>query len=89
MDDNILWKALLGLLAVVTAMISFASKKLIGDVEALKKSDAECKLDLANFKTEVATNYAKDATVQSSLSRIHDRIDSISDDIKQILQRVK
>ena len=61
---------------------------------------ADCALDLANFKTEVAKEYAKDATIQQSLSRLHERIDEqsrnsdghfkeIREDIKAILQRVK
>lgn len=48
-----------------------------------------CSLELANFKTEVANNYAKDASVQSSLGRIHDRIDEVSKDIKTLLSKGK
>src|SRR4051794_40996513 len=80
-----------------------------GHKEALKEHDAAlkqhdrqhsaCTLELANFKTEVAKDYAKDATVQQSLGRIHERIDDLGkvmqdgfkdmgDDIKTLIGKV-
>lgn len=53
------------------------------------KQHTHCTLELSQFKTEVATNYAKDITVQQSLARIHDRIDDVASDIKTILGKVK
>ena len=69
-------------------------------LEAHGRQHADCSLELANFKTEVAKEYAKEATIQQSLSRIHERMDEgnrdtqahfkeLRDDIKQILQKVK
>lgn len=54
-------------------------ERLGGDVKALQKSDSDCKLDLANFKTEVAKEYAKDTTMQQSLARIHEKIEKLAD----------
>lgn len=67
--------------------------------EAAAKERAEIKQDIANFKLDVATNYAKESTVQASLSRIHDRIDEgqkrneenfddLRDDIKTLIGKV-
>lgn len=42
------------------------------DLEYLKKSDSDCKLDLANFRTEVARDYSKDVNIQASLKRVYE-----------------
>lgn len=86
------------LLGIVVALLSWIGRGVKGDVETLKKSDADCKLDLANFKTEVAHNYANKAAMTTELAgirtdakesanRIHDRIDEVSTDIKTLLGR--
>lgn len=46
-----------------------------------------CELRLADFKTEVARDYSRDANVQASLSRIHDRVDKLPQEIVQLLNR--
>lgn len=98
MSDEVLavgiaWK-ILGLIGGTgLAIIGFFTKRVIADVDKLKAGNSDCKLDLANFKTEVANNYAKDASVQASLARIHDRMEmaftEIRTDIKKILMEVK
>lgn len=83
-EHNAFYWLIQGLLAALLAIVGFFTKGVIEDVNKMKESDAKCALDLANFKTDVANNYVKEST----LSRIHDRIDTMQDDIKQILQKV-
>lgn len=56
-------------------------KRLAGDIR-----DNEKKLREHELYSE--RSFAKDVNVQNSLSRIHDRMDVISDDIKQILGKL-
>lgn len=88
---GILWKAGLSIMGIGGLIIAFFTQRIIGDVDYLKKSDVDAKLDLANFKTEVAKDYAKDQSVQQSLARIHDRLDDgfgeLRNDIKALLQK--
>jgi hypothetical protein len=69
-------------------------------LNAHDKQHNHCTLELANFKTEVAKDYAKDASVQQSLARIHERIDLVDsnvgkgfselrEDIKKLIGMVK
>lgn len=91
---GILWKAGLGIMGVIGWLMNRSIKRLDKDIESHSsklddhdKQHAHCTLELANFKTEVAKEYAKDVTVQQSLGRIHDRIDDVATDIKTLLQR--
>jgi hypothetical protein len=58
-----------------------------------EKKHNECELNLANFRTDVAREYAKDSSVQQSLARLHEHMEEgfteIRTDIKTILSRVK
>lgn len=94
------WKILGIIMGGGMAVIGFFTRRAIGEVDGLKDSverlsdnDKECKLDLANFRTEVATTYAKEASVQLSLARIHDRLEAgfeeIRADIKMLIGKVK
>jgi hypothetical protein len=65
-----------GILASYVALLTWLGKGVFNDVQTLKKTDGLCKLELANFKTDVANTYSKDISVQYSLARIHDRLDS-------------
>jgi hypothetical protein len=51
-----------------------------------KELHGECKLELAQFRTEVHREFAKDATVQHQLARIHERIDRLP---KEIIDAIK
>ena len=71
-----LWHwAIHGVLASYAALLTWLGKGVIDDVTILKKTDGACRLDLANFRTEVANTYSKDVSVQASLGRLHDRLD--------------
>ncbi len=78
-----------GALGILMGIVAFFTKQVVGDVARLKDSQHSDKLDLANYKTEVANNYATQKSVHDSLSRIHDRIDDVATDIKTILGKVK
>jgi hypothetical protein len=81
-----------GLMATLMAIIAFFTKQVVADVSKLKEQHKDCQIDLANFKTQVANEYAKETTVQQSLTRIHDRIDyltTVAVDIKNFLGKVK
>lgn len=70
-------------------IIAFFTKRVVNDVAELQRNSAKCEVDLANYKTHVSDNYAKETTMQQSLSRIHDRIDDMATDIKTIISKVK
>lgn len=89
MDDGLLWRALEAVGALLLAIGGWIMSILHSDVKSLKESQGACEIELQKFKTDVANTYAKEATMQQSLGRIHDRIDDVANDIKQILQRVK
>lgn len=69
---GMLWKAGIGIMGMGGAIIGFFTRRVVSDVDQLKKSDAQCKLDLANFKTEVAKDYSKDVNIQASLKRVYE-----------------
>lgn len=52
-----------------------------------ERKHAECSLEVERFKTEVHRDFAKDATVQSSLSRIHERLDRLPREIIEAISR--
>ena len=59
--------------------------KRMDNVEVVALKAAE---DINEFKLDAEKRFAKEETMQASLSRIHDRMDDIGSDIKQILTRV-
>ena len=63
------------------AIITYFLKAVMGDVKETREG-------LAAHKLHVSETYAKDATTQASLARIHDRIDEVGGDIKDILKAV-
>lgn len=89
MEGNFADWLIKGVMGGLMAIIAFFTKQVVNDVNRLKEMQQSDKLDLANYKTEVANNYATQNSVQQSLSRIHDRIDDMSGDIKKLLAREK
>lgn len=100
LQPNVIGWVVGGISTTIAGVMGFLMKRTVtrldDDLDAheerLNEHDRQhtsCSLELANFKTEVANNYAKDATVQQSLSRIHDRIDEVSSDIKKLIGMVK
>lgn len=72
------FKGIVGLLLAVGA---WCWKSLIGDVKLLER-------DQTDFKLHVLETYAKDSTLQSTLERLHGRIDIISADVKTLIKSV-
>lgn len=100
MDESTLTRIIEGLLGLIMVIGAGLMKRVTGDIRALEKQSSECELSLERHKTHVAQNYAEKANIaveigalrqeqKESTSRLHDRIDTISDDIKLILQKVK
>lgn len=56
-------------------------KNLVNDVRTLEK-------DQSAFKLEAERTFAKENTMQATLSRLHDRIDDVSADIKTLIKAV-
>lgn len=46
-------------------------------------------LEFSDYKLEAEKRFAKDETMQSSLSRIHDRIDLLPEQIAKIMEKRK
>lgn len=76
------WNAVL---TVVVILMTFIGKRFIEDIDAAKKGMVANEIALERYKKDVADTYAKDSSVQQSLGRLHDRIDVVADDIKEIL----
>lgn len=100
MDENILTRAIEGLLAILIGVGGWLMKTANADIRELFRHSASNAQNLAEFKTEVAKDYADKSSIaleisslrqetRDSTTRLHDRIDVMSQDIKQILQRVK
>jgi len=66
------------------------------DIKSLKKSDSDCKLQLAEYKLHVSENHptkndlnAARLETKDSVDRVHQRLDGMSTDIKTILTTMK
>lgn len=92
-DDSILLALLKGFGAVGIAIGGWIGRGMHSDIRKLKDDAGRCELRIQEFRTHVSENYAKDASVQASLSRIHDRLDEMGNelgrDIKTILTTMK
>ncbi len=87
MDDTLIIALLKWIGAGVLATIGWIGKGMWTDVKELKKDSSDCALRLEMFKTHVSEHYAKDASVQQSLARIHDRMDSGFKEIREALRK--
>jgi CII-binding regulator of phage lambda lysogenization HflD len=83
------------LVAFVVAMLAYFGQDMKKDIEGVKSEvrvlhDAQDQsaLALAKYMLDVERTFAKDASVQSSLGRIHDRLDEMSNDIKTLIGAV-
>jgi len=81
-----------------TALLTWLGKGMYNDVKDLKDHQSDCELSLANFRTEVSKDYAKDITIQASLARVHDKMETradkasfkeLSDEMKEIRTDIK
>jgi septal ring factor EnvC (AmiA/AmiB activator) len=83
------WNAIITLGGIIVAYVVRNIQKDIGAAQK-KADDAHEKasgneLAIANHKTHVSENYCDKASMQSTLSRLHDRIDDMSKDIKTLI----
>jgi hypothetical protein len=101
--DIVGWSWKIGFLSAL-GLLRFFTKREINKVDEgfrdmkTRVANAEEKnhaneLNLSNFKTHVSETYAKEATMQQSLARIHDRMDEgfteLREDIKNLIGKVK
>ncbi len=88
-DGDLLNNILKSGLAVAMAIIGFFTKRTMDDLKENITKTNNIELDHANYKTHVSENYAKDATVQSSLTRIHDRIDEVGSTVERGMKDIR
>lgn len=85
-----------GVVTVGGGAISFMTNRAVKRLDHTDEELTKIKDAVAKDRTYIANTYAKDATVQQSLARLHERIDqtaqenarqiaSLSGDVKQIL----
>jgi hypothetical protein len=80
LDDVETAKGLWGLLiSGAMFVLGLSAKRTLGRVDKIEARGNENHDDLKDFKTEVAKDYAKEASMQLSLARIHDRMDDMVD----------
>lgn len=85
-----------GVVTVGGGAISFMTNRAVKRLDHTDEELTKIKDAVAKDRTYIANTYAKDATVQQSLARLHERIDqtaqenarqiaALSGDVKQIL----
>jgi len=57
-------------------------------IQRINTEQERCELNLLQHKLEAEKTYAKQATVEYTLARLHERLDAISDDIKELITSV-
>jgi len=96
MDDSIVIILLKNAWILICGVFGWIGRGMYSDIRNLQKSDADCKLDLANFKTHVSESHptkndlnAARMETKDSVDRLHSRLDSVATDIKTILSTMK
>jgi hypothetical protein len=89
MDDSIFTYAGGAVMAALGFHLKRAQSQTDANVDAALKKGADNALELEKYKTHVSEIYAKDATMQQSLARLHERIDDIGIDIKTLIREAK
>lgn len=84
-----------GLLAVAVATCGWLWSRIVTDLKGLEGDMHASKLDLSQFKLHVAENHptkndimAEATQTRETLSRLHDRIDVMSEDVKTLIGMV-
>lgn len=88
-DGDLLNGLLKSAVTLAIAIIGFFTKRTMDDVKDNTNKINKIELEHANYKTHVSDNYAKDATVQSSLSRIHERIDEVGEKVETGMKDIR
>lgn len=65
--------------------IGYFVKRHDSRMSKLEEETDSNRTDLLEYKLDAEKYFAKDTTVQASLSRVHDRLDEIGDDIKTLI----
>lgn len=80
MSDSGIHEAITGVIGAVTTVFGYFGMRLIKQVD-LNTSD------LSAHRIDDANKFATRADVMDSLGRLHDRIDTVSEDIKTLIGR--
>lgn len=88
MSDGILSPFIDGLFAVCITGGGWLVNGHRKRMEKLENDHDATQQDLADYKLDSEKRFAKEESMQFSLGRLHDRMDVISDDIKQILGKL-
>ena len=90
MEDMALWKVLWGMFVTgATGVISFFGIRTINGLDDVIKESKQNIVDLERFKTDVATNYVREASLARLYQRMDDGFDEIRSDIKALLGKIK
>ena len=87
-SDSTLLSAWNTIISIGGTIVAYVVKCIKSDIkDASKKADSN-ELSIANHKTHVSENYCDKQTMQNTLERIHDRIDTMSLDLKDLLKEI-
>jgi len=75
-------ESITGIIGTMVSIMAFFGVRLIKQVDTNTK-------ELAEHRIDDAGKYATNTDVKESLERIHDRIDTVSEDIKTLLRAGK
>lgn len=68
-------------------VVAFFTRRTIKELDDTRLSMVQIRRELQDHRYEDAGKYATNTDVRESLQRIHDRIDKMADDIKQLIGR--
>lgn len=58
------------------------------EIKDIKEKQRKSEIDLLQYKIDSEKTFSKEATMQLTLSRLHDRLDEVSTDIKSLIKAV-
>ena len=76
------------LISIAGTIVAFIVKGIKNDIKDAKDQAVQCELEVARHRLHVSENYCDKVTMQSTLERLHNRMDDVADDIKKILSTV-
>lgn len=76
------------LMVIILSIGAWLWRSLVGEVKQLGKRQTDLELNVISNKLEASNLYAKEINVQQTLARLHDRLDDVSKDIKELIRAV-
>lgn len=78
-----------GTVGIILAIGAFIMKNLHSELVKLRDKQGQLDMDLSAHKLEAEKRYAKEETLQSSLARVHERIDSMDVRVNSKLDKIQ